>query len=122
MAGRGVAEAEDRIVHPRVFSLNKELRWVPAVDPLHFDKPAIVGVGLGASFGRTLASADSQAVIGLIPAAVGGTSLDRLVCFDERVGAELHLSEVRTAVPGGFRPHFGWPGVRAAVAGGDEFG
>ena len=56
------------------------------------------------------------------PLPIGGTSIDRLVCFDERVGAELPLSEVTTAVPGGFRPHFGWPDVRAAVAGAGRVG
>jgi uncharacterized protein (DUF362 family) len=48
---------------------------------------------------------------------IGDTPIDRLICFDERVGAEIPVSEVQAAVRGGFRPHFGWPDVRAAVAG-----
>ena len=47
---------------------------------------------------------------------IGSTPLDRLVCFDERVGAEIPVIDVQAAVRGGFRPHFGWPDVRAAVA------
>lgn len=76
MAGRGAVEPEDKIVHPRVFMLTKDLAWAPATDPMHFDK-AIAGVGPGASFARTLAEAEPGVTIGLIPAAVGGTSLDQ---------------------------------------------
>ena len=75
MAGRGKIEAQDREPIPRVLMLNKELEWVPAVDPVHFDKPDIVGVGIARTFGRVLANANPSATIGLIPAAVGGTSL-----------------------------------------------
>ena len=39
-----------------------------------------------------------------------------VACFDERVGAEIPVSEVQPAVPGGFRPHFGWPDVTAPRA------
>ncbi|OYW11946.1 MAG: hypothetical protein B7Z55_18765 [Planctomycetales bacterium 12-60-4] len=55
----------------------KELTWAPAVDPLHFDKPAIAGVGLGSSFGRAMAEANPDVVIALVPCAVGGTPLLR---------------------------------------------
>jgi hypothetical protein len=89
MAGRGKVEAQDKIPHPRVFVLTKELSWIPAIDPLHFDKPG-AGVGLGSSFARTLADADPHAVIGLIPAAVGGTSLSQW-----RPGGELYTAAVR---------------------------
>jgi uncharacterized protein (DUF362 family) len=47
---------------------------------------------------------------------IGDTPLDRLTCFDERVEAEIPVSEVEAAVRGGFRPHFGWPDVGARVA------
>lgn len=75
MAGRGAVEAQDQRPHPRVFMLTKELAWVPAVDPMHFDKPAIIGTGLGKTFGTVLADADPAAVIGLVPAAFGGSAL-----------------------------------------------
>jgi hypothetical protein len=42
---------------------------------------------------------------------IGETPLDQLVCFDERVQADIPLSEIQPAVPGGFRPHSGWPDV-----------
>ena len=76
MAGRGHVEPPDKVPHPRVFMLTKELAWVPAVDPVHFDKPERIGVGLAKTFGAVVADADPAAVIGLIPAAFGGSALD----------------------------------------------
>jgi hypothetical protein len=76
MAGRGTVEAQDRVAHPRVFMLTKDLDWAPAVDPLHFDKPERIGTGLGKTFGAVIADSDPTAVIGLVPAAFGGSALD----------------------------------------------
>ncbi|MFV0445511.1 MAG: sialate O-acetylesterase [Planctomycetaceae bacterium] len=76
MAGRGVIENPAPAAHPRVFKFTQEKTWVPATDPLHFDKP-IAGVGLGTSFAATMADANPQVTIGLIPCAVGGTPLSR---------------------------------------------
>jgi hypothetical protein len=76
MAGRGKVEAKDTVENPHIFMLTKDLKWVPAKDPLHFDKPA-AGVGLGSEFAREVQKADPQATIGLIPCAVGGSSLDQ---------------------------------------------
>ncbi|MFC1509000.1 sialate O-acetylesterase, partial [Candidatus Omnitrophota bacterium] len=39
MAGRGEVGDQDRQSHPRVFTLNKDNIWIPAADPIHFDKP-----------------------------------------------------------------------------------
>ncbi len=75
MAGRGVVEAQDKEINPRVLMLNKEGKWVPAVDPMHFDKPA-AGVGLGKTFGQIIAKANPGVTIGLIPCAVGGSPID----------------------------------------------
>ena len=76
MAGRGKPlEEQDTTVHPRVLLLNKKEAWVPAVDPLHFDKPPVVGVGLGLTFGKTVADAQENKTIGLVPAAVGGSAI-----------------------------------------------
>ena len=77
MAGRGAIEEQDKQPHPRVLMFTKANTWAPAVDPLHFDKPAIAGVGLGSSFARAMADANPSATIGLIPCAVGGTPLER---------------------------------------------
>lgn len=74
MAGRGVVEAQDSVIHPRVWMLNREMVWVPAVDPMHFDKP-IAGVGPGRSFGIAMAEVDPSVHIGLVPTAVGGSAI-----------------------------------------------
>ena len=75
MAGRGVVEAQDVVVNPRVLMLSKEGKWVPAVDPMHFDKAA-AGVGLGKTFAQIIAEANPGVTIGLIPCAVGGSPID----------------------------------------------
>src|SRR3954468_2526779 len=77
MAGRGPIEAQDREPIPGVYSLNKQMEWVPAIDPLHFDKPEIAAVGVGRTFAKTLLSVNPSASIGLIPCAFGGTSLEQ---------------------------------------------
>ncbi len=90
MAGRGLIEAQDKEIIPGIFMLNKEMAWVPAVDPLHFDKPAMAGVGLGRTFAKTLQWANPGASIGLIPAAFGGTSLDEWKPGDKLYGDAIH--------------------------------
>lgn len=98
MAGRGIVEAQDKQPHPRVLTLDKQGRWVPAVDPIHFDKP-IAGVGLGTTFGRVMAEREPGVTIGLIPCAVGGTPISRW-----QPGADLYeaaLKRARAAAPSG---------------------
>jgi len=76
MAGRAGVEPADRVPHARVRMLDRDARWVPAVDPMHFDKPAVAGVGPGRAFGLALVDADSTSEIGLVPAAVGGSPIE----------------------------------------------
>ncbi len=76
MAGRGKVEPKDQVTNPRILMLTKDLKWVPAKDPVHFDKD-VAGVGLCSEFARTLVAADKDLRIGLIPCAVGGSSLDQ---------------------------------------------
>lgn len=75
MAGRGKVAEQDREPHPRVLMLSQEGEWVPAVAPLHFDKPKVAGVGLGRSFAIEVAEANPDIVVGLIPCAVGGSPI-----------------------------------------------
>ncbi|MGE3308575.1 MAG: sialate O-acetylesterase [Limisphaerales bacterium] len=75
MAGRGRIGEVDRKPHPRVMALDAKGVWVPAVDPIHFDKP-IAGVGLGKTFGEVIADANPGVTVGLIPCAVGGSPID----------------------------------------------
>lgn len=77
MAGRGRVDPEGYKGDSRVLMLDKSNQWVPAADPLHFDKPAVVGVGPGLTFGQDLAGhAPKKVRIGLIPCAVGGSSIE----------------------------------------------
>ena len=75
MAGRGKIESLDTLTHPRVFMLDKAMNWVAAKDPIHFDKSA-AGVGLGLTFGKVMANGNTDIRIGLIPTAVGGSSIN----------------------------------------------
>lgn len=68
-------EAEDTVIHPRVFTLSKNNIWVPAQDAIHFDKRA-AGVGLGRTFGIEMAKTNKTVNIGLVPCAVGGSPID----------------------------------------------
>lgn len=78
MAGRGkVTDSLKALRDDRVWMLTKDLTWVVAEHPIHFDKPAVAGVGPGLSFGIEMANASPGAKIGLIPCAVGGTSIDK---------------------------------------------
>ena len=75
MAGRGEVSDADRKPDPRVLMFNREGQWVPATDPMHWDKPA-AGVGLGRSFAIEVARARPGVTIGLIPCAAGGSPID----------------------------------------------
>ena len=76
MAGRGTPEAIDTISDPHIWMLNKDDQWVPAREPLAFDKPAVVGVGPGFAFAKEMLNHNPAATILLVPSAVGGTRID----------------------------------------------
>ena len=76
MAGRGKVETEDTLRHPRIWVLTKNSEWQLAAEPLHFDKPNVVGVGVGFAFAKKMAELDTNIVIGLIPCAVGGSPIE----------------------------------------------
>lgn len=77
MAGRGpLTEEYEDFGSENVLMLDKENNWVPAKNPLHFDKPKVAGVGPGLSFGIAMAKKRNTHTIGLIPCAVGGTSIN----------------------------------------------
>lgn len=92
MAGRGKVEPADQQTHPRIFMLDKAGAWVPAKDPVHFDKPKVAGVGLCSEFARQLAAQEPGAKVGLIPCAFGGTSLDQW-----KPGSALYTNAVARA-------------------------
>lgn len=76
MAGRGEVKgkyAEEQ--YSNVLMLTKDKQWMIAKHPLHFDKQ-VAGVGPGLSFGKEMATVSNGRKVGLIPCAVGGTSID----------------------------------------------
>ena len=77
MAGRGALDSENAVSQKNILKFSSRNAWAPGVEPLHTDKPAIAGAGLGMSFAREMADANKQITIGLIPCAVGGTPLER---------------------------------------------
>ena len=106
MAGRGKVSEADRRAHDRVLVFTKQGAWAPAVDPLHFDKPAIVGVGLGKSFAEVLAERTEDVTIGLIPCAVGGSPIDSWKPGGYHRSTKTHpyddmLKRARAALPSG---------------------
>lgn len=76
MAGRG-ALGVDSVSRRNLLKFSQRNAWAPGLDPLHTDKPAAAGVGLGTSFAREMADADKTITVGVIPCAVGGTPLER---------------------------------------------
>jgi hypothetical protein len=76
MAGRAPIEPPDTVSYPHIKMLDKSGNWVPAHEPLAFDKPAIAGVGPGMAFARALHAQHPDWDIYLVPCAVGGTRID----------------------------------------------
>lgn len=89
MAGRGTVDEESKVAHARVLMLNKNREWVPAADPLHFDKP-VAGVGPGLAFGKRMADEKPKVRIGLVPCAVGGTPISAWVPGKEDKSTHTH--------------------------------
>lgn len=75
MAGRGMVDAESKIVNPQILMLDSFNHWVPATDPVHFDKPKSVGVGPAISFAKEMLGNNNNIRIGLIPCAWGGSPI-----------------------------------------------
>jgi hypothetical protein len=79
-----------------VLALDRAGHWVPAVDPIHFDKPT-AGVGPGLTLGRVMAQHHPAARIGLIPCAVGGSPITawRPGCTYHETGAKPYDDALR---------------------------
>lgn len=72
MAGRGQPDHYS-LKGDSIRVLDAQNQWQPAREPFHFDKP-VAGTGLAASFAMEILPF-SKKRIGLIPCAVGGTSI-----------------------------------------------
>lgn len=90
MAGRGFAEDVEPISDDRITMLNQSNEWVKMQEPIHFDKSA-AGVGLAASFAKGFVET-FDCELGLIPAAMGGTSIS-----DWKVGGTYYNDAIARA-------------------------
>ncbi len=100
MAGRGLVGEEDKKPIAGVYAFNKERAWVPAVDPIHFDRPDRIGVGIGRSFAATLIEYKAASSIGLIPAAFGGSALHEWVPGSEHYKNAVDRTKAALAAAG----------------------
>ena len=92
MAGRGNIGAEDKTPDPRVVMFTLANKWEPAIEPVTHDRPGMLGVGPGLTFGKAMAEQAPGVTIGLVPCALGGTPLKRW----ER-GGDLYSNAVHRA-------------------------
>lgn len=91
MAGRGDLMKTSPINNYNILVFRNET-WVTAEDPLHHDAPE-TGVGPGMSFAEMMLQLSNYKKIGLIPCAVGGTSIDEWY-----IGSSLYSNAVETAL------------------------
>jgi hypothetical protein len=80
MAGRGTVEPSDAVPDPRILTINQKNEIVVAKEPLHYYEPTRTGLDCGLSFARTLLKSlpDSVSIL-LVPAAVGGSSIQQWI-------------------------------------------
>jgi hypothetical protein len=75
MAGRGPLDMESIKVNPGIIMLDSLNHWVPATDPVHFDKPGSAAVGPAISFAKEMLGGNKNIKLGLIPCALGGSPI-----------------------------------------------
>ncbi|MDO9547497.1 MAG: sialate O-acetylesterase [Candidatus Marinimicrobia bacterium] len=90
MAGRGELSAVEPIEDSRILMF-RDNNWIPAVEPLHQDRPE-AGIGLAMSFAALLLDHHPEITIGLIPCAVGATSISEWM-----PGTELYQKTIGIA-------------------------
>ena len=74
MAGRGALEPEDREIVPNAYKLNRDNKWVAAKSPYHFDRK-YAAVGPVDDFVKLYLKDHPGETVGVVPCAVGGTSV-----------------------------------------------
>lgn len=96
MAGRGFIEPQDTVSSPQVFAFNKDNEWVYAKEPLHYYEPGRTGLDCGLSFGKKLAALYAKNItIGIVPCAVGGSSIEQWLGDSTYRNVTLYTNLVR---------------------------
>jgi hypothetical protein len=98
MAGRGFVQPQDTVPSVMVLTLNKNDEWVYAKEPLHYYEPFRTGLDCGLSFGKKLAGLyKNKITIGLVPCAVGGTSIEQWIGDSTYRGVTLYSNLIKKA-------------------------
>lgn len=107
MAGRGNIEDVDIICDSRIKVLKNGL-WLPMTEPIHTDYPH-AGVGPAATFATAWLDKHPDEEIGLIPCAMGGTSLSQWKVGDVLFDNAINMASLamRTSLFSGFLWHQG---------------
>lgn len=74
MAGRGFINEVPPIYNERIYMLRNG-RWQMMTEPINYDRP-VSGISLAGSFAEAWSCKNKDDIIGLIPCAEGGSSLD----------------------------------------------
>lgn len=86
MAGRDTRTLSSQVDNPCVLALNTNGQWIVARDPIHPRQGRTeAGAGPGIPFAIEMVKGNTNITIGLVPCAVGGTSLNHWV-----KGADLY--------------------------------
>jgi hypothetical protein len=98
MAGRGFVQPADTVSSSHVLMLNKENQWVYAKEPLHYYEPERTGLDCGLSFGKELSRLYGKNItIGLVPCAVGGSSIEQWLGDSTYRGVTLYSNFTQKA-------------------------
>ncbi len=76
LPARGAVEAIDRQLHSRVLVMNKAFGWSRTIDAAEWTDAELTSVELAAAAARTVVEGRPEVQVGVIPAALGGKSLD----------------------------------------------
>lgn len=105
MAGRGFVQPQDTLISKQVLVLNKNNEWVYAKEPLHYYEPSLTGLDCGLSFGKKLSTSYGKKItIGLIPCAIGGSSIEQWLYDSTYRGLTLYtnlVNKIKAAMPYG---------------------
>lgn len=98
MAGRGLVQPQDTVSSPQVLTLDKNNEWVYAKEPLHYYEPGRTGLDCGLSFGKKLSALYGKNItIGLVPCAIGGSSIEQWLGDSTYRGVTLYSNLMKKA-------------------------
>jgi hypothetical protein len=98
MAGRGFIQPQDTVSSAMVLTMNRKDEWVYAKEPLHYYEPVRTGLDCGLSFGKKLAALYKKKItIGLVPCAVGGSSIEQWIADSTYRGVTLYSNLINKA-------------------------